>query len=126
MLPQAGLFKTKMLRTVQFLAQLPFSNNAGAVPGVLHDVSESGLIPVQKTESYVVAHVIYAGHQFYPTGGAERIGKCVGESHACGGQLIQVGCLILVRTVDSQAFIAQIVGHDQHDIGFFSLRGEVQ
>ena len=79
MLPETGFLKTKVLRSVLFLAQLPLAGDRSCVTGCLELMSKGGLSTIQHAEFHVFPDVVLSGHDLGPRRCADRVGKAVGE-----------------------------------------------
>ena len=71
-----------------------------------------------------VAEVIFSGHQLHPGGGAEGLGEGVAEADAFAGHAIQVRGLVAGPAVGAEAFVAEVVGQDQQNVGSLRLGGQ--
>ena len=91
MLPEAGRLEAEVLGGVLVPSELPFPSDRGGVSGLFQLMGKGGLLPVQPAELDVVADIILPGHDLYPGGRADRVGKAVGKAHAFRRQLVKVG-----------------------------------
>ena len=117
MLPETGFLKTKVLRSVLFLAQLPFAGDRGDVTRCLELMGEGGLSSVQHAELNVIPDIVLPGHDLCPGRGADRVGETVCKTDASLGQFIEVGRLAGFAAVGGQGFVAHVVRHDEDDVG---------
>ena len=91
MLPKTGFLKTKVLRGVLLLAQLPLAGDRCCITGRLELMSKGGLPTIQHAEFDVVADIVLPGHDLGSRRRADRVGEAVGETHPPFGQFVQVG-----------------------------------
>ena len=115
-LPEAGLLEAKMLRRVFILSELPFARDRGRVSGFFQLMGKGGLSSIQPAELDVVTDIVLSGHEFHPGGGADRVGKTVGEAHTLRRQLVEVGRLAGFAAVGRQGLVAHVIGHDEDDV----------
>ena len=87
-------------------------------------MAEGALFRVHDAEGLPVAEVVLAGHELHPGGGAERLREGVAEEHAFGGEAVEVGRFVGLAAVAAQAFVAEVVGQDEEDVGAFGLGAE--
>lgn len=71
----------------------------------------------------VVAEVILTGHNFNSRRRTERLRIAVFEPHTLLGQTIENRRLIRCAAVTAETLIADVIGHNQNDIGFSGFSG---
>ena len=89
-----------MLRSIFFLAQLPFPGDAGGVASRFELVGECSLSPVQESELYIVTYVVLARHDLGSRWRTKRIGKAIRESNPPVSQFVQIRCFARFASVD--------------------------
>ena len=121
------------------VAQVPFAEHAGGVAGFLQRVGDRDLIerqcgdvidgpqraalPVEAIDAAdgvdAGARAVLAAHQR----GARRLavraaGVAARESHALGGQAVDVRRFVVLAAEAGDVGVAQVVGQDEDDVGF--------
>ena len=116
-LPEQGFVEAEMLRCVFLTAELPFARDTGGVALFFEFVCKSSLAAGQKAELLIVTHIVLPRHDLHARGGADRL--CVAVLKACtiGGEAVEVGRLVGFAAIGAHRLKAQVVGHDEHDIG---------
>ena len=71
---------------------------------------------MQEAESDVVAKVIAARHDLHARRRADRLRIRMLEADPARGQSIEVGCLVVFRTVGADTLESHVIGHDQNDV----------
>lgn len=61
--------------------------------------------------------VVLPGHDLDAGRGANRGGVTVVEANPFGRELVDVGSLVVFRPIATQAFPADIIRHDEDDVG---------
>lgn len=97
--------------------ELPLARDGGAIAGALHHVSEGAFLGIHDAEGFPVAEIELAGHELEASGGAEGLGEGVSEAEARLGEAVEVGSPVGGAAVAVEAFEAEVVGHDEEDIG---------
>ena len=64
-----------------------------------------------------IAEIVPARHDLNPGGGAQGLGITMFETHTCLRQLVQNRRFVRLAAVTTETFIAEIVGHDENDVG---------
>jgi hypothetical protein len=124
-LPEVRFIETEPLRQVLGRAELPLARDAGGVAGLLQQMGERGDLRIDQPKLDVIAHIVDRGHQLDPGRCTQGRGVGMLETQAGRGEPVQVRRLIRLPAVGRDAFIAEIVGHDQDDIGL-SGRGSLE
>ena len=109
---------------IRMMPQVPFANAGRCVTSRLQHLGQRDLIGVQpggisreKHSRNMDPSGITTGEQCGPRGRAHRIPRIkIGEPHALLGQLIQVRCLDVGRSIATEILIPLIIGHDENDI----------
>ena len=64
---------------------------------------------------------VKAGHEHAARRGADgRAGIGIGESHAVGGQAIEIRRFDLLLAVAAEVAVAEVIGQDEDDIGLLA------
>ena len=109
---------------IRMMPQVPFTNAGRCVTSRLQHLGQRDLIGVQPGGIFREKHSrnmdpsgITTGEQCGPRGRAHRVPRIkIGEPHALLGQLIQVRCLDVGRSIATEILIPLIIGHDENDI----------
>jgi len=97
--------------------QLPFAGDAGGVPGLFHHMSERLFTGINDAEGGPVPEIIFARHDLHAGGGAERLGIAMLKPDAGTGKAVEHRGWVGGSPVAAKTFVAQIIGHDQENIG---------
>ena len=119
------------------IVNLPLTRNAGCISSGLHNACEGHIfIGIKVTATSPARHIpvihppiaegILAGHEGNPCRGALRHGVRVVKLHARLGQRINMRRLDVVRAVTADPVLAQIVDHDEEDVGRRACRSGLQ
>ena len=120
---------------IRQVAQVPFADGAGRIafglqgPGNRDLVRRqpAGIVRIEhmpaRTAGHAAANGQPPGQQRRPAGRAERGARIeIGEAQPLGGHPVEVGRANARMTVAAQVAIAQVVGHDDDDVGSLSRR----
>ena len=102
--------------------ELPFARDAGLISGIAHHVTKRDFARWQHPERLPVSKIVLARHELHTSGRAERLSVGVVKSNAAAGQLIESRSLVRSPAIAAEAFVAEVVRHDQHDVGFSCRR----
>jgi hypothetical protein len=97
--------------------KLPFPCDARLISGGAHQMGECLLFRIEDAESSIIPEVVLAGHELQPGGRAERLGIRIREANAADGEGVKPRRPVRRASVTGETLVAQIVGHDEHDIG---------
>ena len=98
--------------------QLPFPGHGSCVTRISKQICDRVLIRKQGPEVGVIPHVAHPGHQGNPARSAKRSRVAVGEADSAVGQPVDPRGRVLTAPVRPEALVTDIVGHDQHDVGW--------
>ena len=80
-------------------------------------MGEGDRLRIEQAEFEVISDIGNPGHQLHAGGSAERLDVAIFKAHAGGGEAVEVRGLVGLAAVGRHAFVAEIVGHDEDDIG---------
>ncbi len=104
-------------------AELPLARDARGVARLAKDVPERLLLRVEDAPAVVAAEAVPPGHDQQARRRAQRRAVGVLEARPPGGELVQDRRPVRRAPVAAEALVAQVVGHDQQDVGPLPLRG---
>ncbi len=116
MLPEAGFVESEPPGQIDVMAQLPLTDNAGRVAGLLEQVAEGNRLRVDGPETDVVPHVVQAGHHLHAGGRAQRLHETMREANTRARQLIKLRRPVACAAVGADGFITEIIGHDENNV----------
>ena len=109
-------------------AEAPFANQAGAVAGGFQDFGNGDVVRAERLCRSIRAASVAAngGVAGMLTGHEDAAGRRAdsgagveaGEAHAFASHAIEVGRFDFALTVRAEFTVAEIVGHDEDDVGF--------
>src|SRR5688572_5674012 len=105
-----------MLWQILRLSQLPLAADPGGVTGFFQQMGERGRLGLEQSEFDVISNIVDARHQLRARRRAKRLDVAVFESHAGGGEPIEMRSLIRLPAVRRDALVTEVIGHDQHDV----------
>ena len=115
-LPQAGFVEAKMPGRVDFTAKLPFAADAGDVAGVFEQGAKRRLRAHQRPEIQIVADVVATRHQLHARRRTQRLHMTVLEADTRSGKFVKVWRLVRLTSIRRDAFVPEVIRHDQDDI----------
>ena len=78
---------------------------------------EGILATIQRGETDVVSHIIFACHDLHSRRRANRLGVGVRKPHTLLRQLAQAWGMVRLTAIIFDALLPQVIRHDQDDIG---------
>ena len=114
-------------------SEVPFADGGGGIARLVHEVGHGGLLRADDHARIACCHIgATASEGIFPRqdavargGGGGGAGMHVGKPHAVGGQRIDGRRVHALCPVAREVAVAQVVGHEQNDVGAL-LRGSLE
>ena len=97
--------------------QLPLARDAGAVAGILQQVTKGAFLGIKDAKVSPVTVIVFPGHDLHSGRRTKRLGVGVGEPNPRFREAIKVRRPVRVTAITAQPVDADIIGHDEDDIG---------
>lgn len=97
--------------------ELPLASDGRFVACGLQKVGKGFFLRVEVSEVSVVSEVVLPGHDLDAGGGANGGSVTVVEADPFGGERVDVGSFVIFGTIAAEAFPADIISHDEDDVG---------
>ena len=134
--PHRPVIKAVLLHRLRLDAEvvdLPLAGREGGITQVFHQAGEGGVLPLLPVKvanaptwhvpvvHKAIAKRVLAGEQCRARGRALGHGVGVVELHAPRGECIDVRGFNILCAVATDPFLAEVIEHDEEDVGFFCL-----
>ncbi len=111
------------------MAEMPLSGDERSIARILQSLRQGAFVRWQAVgvaredhkSLQPVAHGVAAGHECRARGRANRLAVEGLQAHAFVGEPVDIRCLDLAAPV-AEIGVAQIVGHNEHDVGLLAGR----
>ena len=118
--PQAVFIETIIGDGVPVATELPLARNPRAISGRAQVVPEGDLSRVEIPKLHVVSYVVLTGQQLHTRRRADGLRVTVHKANPFPRQLVDSRRGVVGTPITRDAFVADVVCHDQHHIRFRS------